>query len=467
MFNRTTPYILFFFVILLQACQSENPKKDTWFVGKIDNPRWDYVIIKHKRFVLDTVPLDENNFFHYKFSSPVKEGMYTFIHDDTHPFYIAQGDSLLLLANTLDFEASIYYTNDHAEENNLLMGLNHRLKNDNFYWAELSEFTPEEFEEKLIEREKENQKLLDNFREQHPNATKLFLRIARGIIEQDTYLNKERYIYAHRVNELNSDPIPDEFFAYRKKINFKKDTMEVYYPYYRFLHTYLDNKVLDSFNNRVTYDRSDYELNKYRLNLINEIVEDKSIKNHLLYTSTRTFLLYTKDSTAEKEFLKLHNKLSTCNIGQEYLEDLSSYTLQIKPGNKIPKTKLLNYDNTEVNLQDIINKPSVLFFWSNKDIQHQKTIHTRIKELHFKYPEYQFIGINTDNHFKKWRNEIDKLGYDYESEFQFYDSDLSIKELVLTTRNKVLILDKDGIIRNGHANIYQRTIENELLQYLN
>lgn len=464
--SKIAPFILIFITLLLSSCQQKSTKKDTWLVGKIDNPTQDYIILKHNRLLIDTVKLDSKNFFRYKFNSPVTEGMYSFIHDD-YPFYIAEGDSLLLITNTIDFDASLYYSNDHAAENNLLMVLNHRFKNDNFYWSELLEYTPEAFNDKLEEREKESKKLLQEFKKNNPDATKRFLRIAEGVIEQDKFLNKERYIQAHRANDEELKAIPEDFYVHRKKIDFKKDTMEVYYPYYRLLHTYLDNRVLDSFNKRETLDRSDYELNKYKLNLIDTIVENVDIKNHLLYSSTRSFLLNTKGELEEKEFLTLHNKLSTCPMSKSNLNELSSYTQNIKPGSKAPNVQLLTTDNTEVSLLDVIKQPTVLYFWSFKDIQNQKTIHTRVKELESKFPEYQFIGINTDDHFKKWRSEVNKLAYNKDTEFQLYNPKLAEKELVITTQNKALILDARGVIRNGHANIYQRTIENELLQYLN
>lgn len=468
MFNRiSTVILLLFAILLLYSCRSKTPDKDTWLVGKINNPRWDYVVIQHQRFIMDTIKLDQNNFFKYKFSEPVKEGVYTLVHDDSYPFYIASGDSLLLLSNTIDFEGSMYFTNDHAEENNLLVKLNNRFKNKNFYWSELFDYNPKEFEIKVKERKEENQKLLANFKNKNPNTSKTFLRIAKGVIDQDGYLNKERYTHAHRLNEDNLDPIPEDFFAYRKYIDFEKDTMEVYYPYYQLLLTYLDNYVVDSFTDKKSFNRSDFEINKYKLNLIDKLVNNCNIKNHLLYASTRSFLLHSQNSSEGYTFLELHNQLSSCQLSHEDLSDLNSYTLHIKPGNKVPNIQLLNYGNSIINLQEVIEKPSVLFFWSNKDIQHQKTIHTRVKELQSKYPEYQFIGINSDNHFKNWRREIDKLGYDTKNEFQFYKPDIGEKELVLTSKNKVLILDKNGMIRNGHANIYQRTIESKLLQYLN
>lgn len=464
---RLFPFLAFLSILSLVACQPKPSNDTTWLIGKIDNPKQDYVIIKHNRHVLDTVLIDNTNFFRYRFKNPVTEGMYNFEHGESFPFYIAQGDSLLFLANTLDFEASLYFTHDHALENNLLIKLNQRLNSDGFFWSELHEYTPKEFIEVLKKREDENLRLLNDFKKKNPNATERFLRIAKGVIEQDKLLNKERYIQIHRLRSFDAKVIPEDFYNHRKKISFQKDTMEVYYPYYRLVHAYIDNLALESFNQKNQFNPSDFELNKHKLNLIDSIVDNQGIKNCLLYSSTRSFLLYSKDKSEEDEFLNLHNELSTCPLSKNNLIDLRTYTAQIKPGNKAPDIQLLTYDNTEVNLLDIIRQPTVLFFWSKKDIQHQKIIHTRAKELHAKFPEYNFIGINTDNHFKRWRSEIDKLGYSKENEFQLYNPKIAEKQLVITSYNKVLILDSNGIIRNGHTNIYHRTIENELLQYLN
>jgi len=464
---RLSPFITLLFILFLAACQPNPTNDSTWLVGKIDNPTQEYVIIKHNRNQLDTVKIDDTNFFRYKFKKPVTEGMYSFEHGESYPFYIAQGDSLLLLANTLDFESSLYFTNDHAAENNLLLKLNHRLRNDGFFWSELHEYSPEEFTEELAKREKENRKLLSDFKLNNPNVTSRFLRIAEGVIEQDIFLNKERYLQVNQSDEFNAKDIPEDFYRHREKISFQKDTMEVYYPYYRLLHTYIDNKVLESFNRKSFFNRSDFELNKHKLNLIDSLVDNQDIKNCLLYTSTRSFLLYSKNKSEEDEFLSLHNELSSCPLSKNTLTDLRAFTAQIKPGNKAPNIPLLTYYNTEVNLLDIINQPTVLFFWSKKDIQHQKVIHTRAKELHAKYPEYSFIGINTDGHFKRWRSEIESIGYDKDNEYQLFDPKTAEKQLVITSHNKVLILDSNGVIRNGHINIYHRSIENELLQYLN
>src|SRR5699024_10764948 len=150
---RLSPFITLIFILFLAACQPNPTNDSTWLVGKIDNPTQEYVIIKHNRNQIDTVKIDDTNFFRYKFKKPVTEEMYSFEHGEYYPFYIDQVYSFLLLANTCDIETSLYFPKYYATENILLLKLNHRLRNDCFFWPELHEYSPEEFTEELAKRE--------------------------------------------------------------------------------------------------------------------------------------------------------------------------------------------------------------------------------------------------------------------------------------------------------------------------
>ena len=88
-------------------------------------------------------------------------------------------------------------------------------------------------------------------------------------------------------------------------------------------------------------------------------------------------------------------------------------------------------------------------------------------ELKSKYPEYDFIGINTDSNYNKWMTIINKSGYKTNLEFQFENVSKSEKELVIHTINKAIIVDKNGTIINGSVNLFNINIEDSLLGYLN
>ncbi len=88
-------------------------------------------------------------------------------------------------------------------------------------------------------------------------------------------------------------------------------------------------------------------------------------------------------------------------------------------------------------------------------------------ELKSKYPEYQFFGINTDTHFKKWRETVNKAGYNSNTEFQLENRADAEKELILNSMNTVFIVDKNTVILEGKTNMFNTNFEELLLGYLN
>ncbi len=96
-----------------------------------------------------------------------------------------------------------------------------------------------------------------------------------------------------------------------------------------------------------------------------------------------------------------------------------------------------------------------------------KKIHTRANELKAKYPEYDFIGINIDLHFKKWLKVVQNSGYNPSMEYQVENFEVAELKLVIDSVNKAIIVDDKGTILNGNANIFNYSIEAELLGFLN
>ena len=128
---------------------------------------------------------------------------------------------------------------------------------------------------------------------------------------------------------------------------------------------------------------------------------------------------------------------------------------------------LVNYDNVMKDVHSIINKPTVLYFWSAESVKHFRNLHSRAAELKSKYPEYDFKGINTDTHFKKWKEVVYKSGYNTHHEYQLDNVKDAEQKLLINSMNKAIIVDKDGIILDGHSNLFSPTIEENLLGYLN
>ena len=92
-------------------------------------------------------------------------------------------------------------------------------------------------------------------------------------------------------------------------------------------------------------------------------------------------------------------------------------------------------------------------------------MHSKAAELSKEHPEYDFIGINTDTHFKKWRSIVLQAGFNKTSEFQFDDIEDAMKKLVINSSNKAIILDKNGSILQNNSSLFSTNINSILLGY--
>ena len=108
---------------LLFSCNSEKERSgDTYFGGEIVNPKTKHIVILKDGAVIDSILINEDNTFFYKFKDPVS-GIYTFKHNEFQMFYLQPGDSLMLRVNTMGFDESLHYSGIGAKDNNFLMKL--------------------------------------------------------------------------------------------------------------------------------------------------------------------------------------------------------------------------------------------------------------------------------------------------------------------------------------------------------
>lgn len=461
--------LLAFLVLPFFSCDSGKDKQDelTWIGGQIVNPKSDFVVILKDNEVIDTARLDSNNFF--KFSSGcMPPGLYSFTHNEYQIFYIEPGDSLMLRVNTTDFDESLTYSGKGSPENNLLIDLFLINEQENTLMPSLYRLPPAEFEKKLDSLKQIRMALYEEYDELH-NLRKGFKPIAMANINYDLYSKKELYTSANSSNpNLKPEEYPKNFYAYRDKIEFGNKNLRTFYPYYRFLNRYFDNLAHNRTSGNDTYiNRHGFEHNYHKIKVIDSLVKCDTLKNNLLRTSTRRYLINAKNAEEEKRIVETFKASNTNPAHHAEISRLAESTMLLTPGNKIPNVVLVNYENVTSDLHTVVKKPTVLYFWSAQSVKHFKNLHTRAAELKDKYPEYDFIGINTDSHFKKWQEVLRKAGYTKLKEYQLENLRDAEMKLLINSMNKAIILDSKGIILDGHTNLFSPSIEDNLLGYLN
>lgn len=455
--------ILFYFliVVLLFSCVKNKEKVDTSISGLIVNPKIDYIIISQGNRILDTIPLNSENYFNYTTNLIKSEGLFTLRHKETQVFFLKPGDSLVLHLNTRDFDESLNYSGRGAAKNNLLMSLFLMNQNEHKNLSSWYTLSPEEYTKRIDSLRTKKLNELEEFLSRN-EITDNFKEVALASINYDYYSKKELYGTANR---KRIGKLPDSFYNYRKNVDFGNEKLQFYYPYYWYLIRFFDNITVE--RHPFGTERGSLKFNKDKLLAIDSLSTSDSIRNSLSKIITIRFLVQAKKEEEQREFLDLFLNINNNQKDRKEVHDIFSNSIEMSPGKTIANIPLLSMENTNVGLHDIIKNPTVIFFWSSKHENQSRMIHERAAELEKKYPDYDFIGINTENHFRKWRSWVTNKNYTSEMEYQFENSKLSEKKLVLTNLNKVIIVDKNNIILDGSTNMFRKKFETKLLGYLN
>lgn len=459
MLKKLLPLLL---VFVLFSCKKKDDTshKTTWIGGQIVNPKHDYVILTRGDDILDTVKLDSNNFFLYR-TDNIKKGLYTLRHNETQVFFIEPGDSLLLHLNTMDFDESLAYSGRGAEQNNLLMDLFLSNESENRILPQWYTLSPEGFTKKIDSLKAITVSEYEDFLKKNKVSNE-FKKVAQASIDYDYYSKKEMYTAA---NMSRRAEIGGKFYDYRKKIDFGNDDLWFYYPYYRFLNRYFDNIIAEKAKPRLERTSFDFSLKKLRV--IDSLMKQDSLKNSLTRYTALRYLYNTKNAKNGEKFFDAFSKINTNPRFLREINELLQSTLKMAAGNPLPNVLLINMDNTAISMPNVVEKPTVFYFWTSSHPDQVKTLHNRAAELHSKYPEYDFIGINTDSHFRKWRTTVAKLGYNASKEYQLENFSEAEKTLVLSMRSKAIIVDKNKTILDGNTNMFNNNFEQLLLGYLN
>lgn len=433
----------------------------TWIGGEIVNPKTDYVIVFKDECAMDTIQLDRNNYFMFE-GVDLKEGLYSFQHHEYQVFYIEPGDSIMLRVNTVDFDESLTYSGKGAEKNNFLIEMFLLNETENSLMPELYLLSPAEFEARMDSMKAVRLDIYNNFIAKHKPG-KNFDEIALANINYDFYSKKEIYTSAISGKKLgNEEPFPEDFYDYRKEIDLGNANLRSYYPYYRFLNRYFDNLAYEQYGNGNYLERYSFAHGVHKMKIIDSLITDDLLKQNMLRTAAGRYLLNARVEKNMKAMLDLFMEMNQNKEHRREISDLAEATMNLTTGNHIPNVMLRTADNTVKDLHSIFNKPTVLFFWSSQSVKHYKNIHNRADELREAYPEYDFIGINTDINYAKWISIVRNARYNPTLEFQFDDIDDAEKKLVINWVNKAIIVDKNGMIIEGNTNLFNRYIEGQL-----
>ncbi|MDW5289753.1 hypothetical protein [Formosa sp. PL04] len=467
-------YLIILFSVCFTACKNNsNHDGDScaFLGGEIINPSSNYVVILQDNNVLDTVNLDQNNRFLFKIN-PVNPGLYTFSHGgEIQMIFLEPNDSIIFRLNNLDFDESLVFTGRGAKENNYL--INMFLKNEqiNNKILKFSQTTPEIFKHKVDSIQEIFQNNLDDFETKY-DTSPLFNKIAQSNIDYNFYAQKELYPFTFYGNtELkNLESLPDDFYDYRSKIDYNNEALKDYFPYFTFLKYHFNNIALQKHfkhSNDSIFNNKSLEYNLDKIQLIDSLVSNDSIKNSLLNFAALRYINSSNHIEDYSPYMESYLEKSTSSQNNNQVSALVESLKKLRPGKNLPNTLVTNDKNEELYLTDFIKRPTVIYFWSFSLKNHFLDSHKKVQELMKKYPEVDFIALNIDKDDVNWVNYLNQYQYPLKNEYHFKNPEISRQILALNSINRVMLVNKNRTILNSNTNMFSKDFEEQLLGMLN
>lgn len=476
-FPMITRYIALTSVLLslIFGCKANNGDTGdyAYIGGEIVNPKNKSIVLYNaKGDVVDSLTLDANNRFLHKITD-LKPGLYSITHGGEYQMILLEPkDSVMFRLNTYDFDESLVFTGDGAKKNNYLIKTYLSNESEAKKLVKYSKMAPEAFNE-FIEKRRQDQ--LDEFQRflDVNEESEFFKSIIEANINYNNYADKEIYPFAYFGNNklIHIKDLPENFYAYRSDVDFNINHLSRFFAYNRFLFHYIDNIATHSYYKNhpfhSKFDRHSMDYNKSKLDLVDSIISDETIKNNLLKYKTRDFVSHNHTEAEADEILGYYLTKSTNEEDKKYMQELVSSLKLLRQGNPLPDLAIINYNNTEHYLNSVIEKPTIIYFWSSNSKMQYRNSHYKVRELKSEFPEVDFISINLNkNDDSTWKAIIDNYDFPRENEYKFKDPNKARKTLAVNYLNKAIIVDADAIILHPNVNIYKSDFTDTLGELL-
>ena len=461
---------VFIFTTLLGCNSNDNSCGQAYFGGEIINPSNDFLVLYDNTAPIDTLYLDENNRFSLHIEN-LNSGLHSFIHGGEYQAVIIEpNDSILLRLNTLDFDKSLVFTGRGAKKNNYLINLFVTLESEERMMYNLSKLEPEEFQIRIDSLRLDKLSDLNGFIEKYPNW-EFFNKVSKSNIDFSYYSYKELYPFRHygKYRLIDYKSLPDDFYDFRKTIDYNDEDLKDFYPYYNFLFPHFNNLALNKYfetSKDSVFNRNSIDYNLNKLQLIDSLVSNHDIKNNLLKYATRNFLSYCNSTKESEAMFNSYMNKSSNEEHSEYISNLNNTLKKLLPGNKFPDIEITNYKNEVVNINALLNKPTVVYFWSKAVKNHFKNSHKKVIDLKEDYPNVNFISINIDtNQMNMWKRILKENDFQVDKEYKFRDPEAAKKILAIQYINKVMVVNSNKTIVTSNGNMFSKdfiTILNSL-----
>lgn len=463
----------YFIVVALVIVSCKKERDNFAFIGgEITNPVTNYVVISKADSLLDTISLDKNNRFIYKIDNLIS-GIYTFKHGrEVQMVLLEPSDSIMFRLNTHDFDESLVFTGVGDKKNNYLINsfLQNEIEQKRIY--KFCQLSASHYQSQIDSLKAEKDFKLKKFVKKY-KPSDLFIKIAEANIDYNYYASKEIYPFIHEGNNKRDilDALPEDFYDYRQGIDYNNDYNKDFLNYNSFLRSTFNNMALRKHldhSGTNDFNTNDICYNLDILNVVDSVISTPEIKDALLFYYSINYLTRNNSPEGNSDILKSYLSKSSNTENKKDITTIAESIDNLKAGNPFPNIELVDLQNNNVNINSLVNKPTVIYFWSHKFNNHFKESHYKTHELSIKYPEISFISINVDDTGTNFcKDSMNDNKFSCENEYQFRDPKQTRLALAIYPITKTIVLDSNSNIVHSNTNLFNTNFEEQLLGLIN
>ena len=197
-----------------------------------------------------------------------------------------------------------------------------------------------------------------------------------------------------------------------------------------------------------------------RLEVLDQTITGKLLRNNLARAIAFEEILNFGNHDEHELFLQYY---ATINTSPSYLAEVLALHKDISKmdyGKSLPKIQLQNSSRVTVSSASIPDgRTSVLYFWSQTQMNHYRNTLERVEFFQKQYPDIRFIGICIQP-FNALVDQVQKImEMKMEDQFALINFENSSKAWVLTLLNKSIIINGKGVIIEGFGNFSDTDFE--------
>ncbi len=427
--------------------------------GQIINPSSNIVSLYQGNWLIDSIELNENNRF-FKTYDSLCYGVFKLEHlPGEQNLILEKGDSLWFRINTTDFNSSLVFSGRGSAKNNFLIDIYLALQKENSFLASQYSKNSFEFRHIIDSLYNEKRKIWMRF----DSLNKLTYRAK--VITQASYIypyanRKERYaIIRGRKNIIAQD---SSYFDFREKLNFAEEDLAYFEPYMTYILNFLNLEALHE-DESFFEAKNETNFNFRRLEVIDEMIKTPQLKNNLARSVAYEELINFKNFKNHNHFLQHYTAINT---SKEYSDEILSLQLALRKMQAQQPLPVLQLENSEAkhisSNQALTGTPTVLYFWSQTQMNHYKKTQERVKMFENKFPNYRYVGICIQSYNKLVHDYQKVMEINPKDQYAFVDFEEASEKWVLTLLNKGILIDGEGKIIEGFGNFYSYSFEEAL-----